>query len=329
VQQALEDSLTIRRARPEDDAAVRSLAASALGWDDDERMERFFDWKHRQNPFGSSPAWLAEVDGAVVGFRTFMRWRFRGPHGAAVDVVRAVDTATHPDHQGRGIFTALTLHAIRELAEDGTAFVFNTPNGQSRPGYLKMGWTVVGRVPVAAMARSPRGALRMASARVAADRFATTTSGEAPETAFADDEALSELLATQPRPTGLATERSGEFYRWRYGLDVLGYRVLSAGSDLREGFVVFRTRRRGGALECTICDVVVPGGEARARRRLVRQLRRTGDADYVLAAGDGPFGSLPLLCVPRLGPVLTWRGIDGGWFQPPRMHLTMGDIEIF
>ena len=40
---------------------------------------RFVDWKHRRNPFGVSPAWVA-VDGSrVVGFRTFLEARIRFP----------------------------------------------------------------------------------------------------------------------------------------------------------------------------------------------------------------------------------------------------------
>ena len=73
-----------------------------------------------------------------------MRWEFqRGDE--VFRCVRAVDTATHPDYQGRGLFTRLTKAALPELVADGVKFVFNTPNDQSRPGYLKMGWQAVGR----------------------------------------------------------------------------------------------------------------------------------------------------------------------------------------
>ena len=43
----------------------------------DDRYEAFFDWKHEQNPFGRSPAWVAVDGGEVVGFRTFLRWEHR------------------------------------------------------------------------------------------------------------------------------------------------------------------------------------------------------------------------------------------------------------
>ncbi len=47
---------------------------------------------------------------------------------------------------------------------DGVDVVFNTPNDQSRPGYLKMGWSEVGRVPVAVRLRSALSARRVAGA---------------------------------------------------------------------------------------------------------------------------------------------------------------------
>ena len=140
-------ALEIRTARSDDRAAVLELLASSLNWVPNELFDRFFAWKHEQNPFGVSPAWVA-VDGTrIVGFRTFVRWEYQNPDGRPRRAVRAVDTATHPDYQGRGIFNRLTLHALDALRSEGVDFVFNTPNDKSRPGYLKMGWREVGRLP--------------------------------------------------------------------------------------------------------------------------------------------------------------------------------------
>src|ERR1700674_4101384 len=96
--------LQIREYRDADEAAVLELLQASLGWVPDTQYGRFFAWKHRQNPFGRSPAWVA-VDGErIAGFRIFLRWEFtRG--GDVVRAVRAVDTATHPDYQGRGVFS--------------------------------------------------------------------------------------------------------------------------------------------------------------------------------------------------------------------------------
>src|SRR3954454_8951437 len=119
----------VRRAHPQDFPQILTLAAARLGGREREPNEDLFNWKHRDNPFGASPMWVAEVGGRLAGFRTFLRWEWdRGPGVSMARAVRAVDTATHPDFQGQGIFTKLTMAAVDELAAEGIDFVFNTPN---------------------------------------------------------------------------------------------------------------------------------------------------------------------------------------------------------
>ena len=63
------------------------------------------------------------------------------------------------------------MHAIDEVRADGVDFVFNTPNDKSRPGYLKMGWREVGRLPVAVRPVGVGGVRSVARARVAASHW--------------------------------------------------------------------------------------------------------------------------------------------------------------
>ena len=128
----------------------------------------FFRWKHLENPFGRSFMLVAEADGRIVGLRAFMRWEFVAGD-RRFRAVRAVDTATHPDHQGKGIFSRLTLEALDAL-RDQADFVFNTPNEKSLPGYLKMGWQVVGRVPIRIRVRRPIRFATRARSRCVATR---------------------------------------------------------------------------------------------------------------------------------------------------------------
>ena len=99
-----------------------------------------------------------------MAFRTLLRWELAAD-GSTLHLVRAVDTATDPDYQGRGLFRRLTMEAVDELTADGVDAVFNTPNEQSRPGYLKMGWSVLGRPTLMVQPTSPVAQVRMARAR--------------------------------------------------------------------------------------------------------------------------------------------------------------------
>jgi GNAT superfamily N-acetyltransferase len=325
-----DDGLVIRAYETRDRDAVIALLAASLGRDDDPRFERLFAWKHEDNAFGASPGWVA-VDGErVVGYRALMRWRYRRGDDL-LEAVRAVDTATHPDYQGRRIFTRLTLHGIEALKTRGIAFVFNTPNAQSRPGYLKMGWEVVGRLPVSVRPRRLTSVLRIAQARVPADRWtASSTSGEPAAAVLAHGDALARLLASRPRDPRLATDRSVEYLRWRYGTDLLGYRALVASGDLEGGVVFFRVRRRGAAREAVVDDVIVPGGDPRAARAMLRLLRRKVDADYLLRIGGGLVTRDGFVSLVGQGPIFTWRAVCESRMPPlAEWRLTMGDIELF
>ncbi len=323
-----------RRAVPDDRPAVVQLCRRSLGWKADDPNEAFFQWKHDENPFGSSPAWVAEDDsGSLVGLRTFLRWRFRRPDGTTFNAVRAVDTATHPDWQGKGIFRRLTLGAIDDLRDDGVGSVFNTPNEKSRLGYLKMGWEQVGKVPVSVRLSSPWSVLKLAGARTAAHMWSEESSCGRPAVEVLEDHgAVEALLERLDRGSQIGTDRTPEFLHWRYRFAPLRYRAISLGADVEDGLVVFRARHRGTAVEATICEVLVPKGAS--VKRVWKVLKGSG-VDYLLKGSSG--GRLHVadlkqgfVAIPKLGPILTWRPVT----QPlvPTMDqlvLGLGDVELF
>jgi GNAT superfamily N-acetyltransferase len=329
----MSDDITLRRATTDDFPRIVELARRALGWEDDDAA--FLTWKHLENPFGVSPMWVAlaedEAGERVVGFRTFLRWEFVRGGGTVVRAVRAVDTATDPDHQGRGIFTRLTLRGLEELPSEGAQMVFNTPNDKSLPGYLKMGWTEVGQLATAIMPTSFHCFAVLHTARTAAGRWPVPTElGSPAADAFTDDDGVREVLATQPGSHKLRTRRTPEFYAWRYGFEPLGYRVIATGASLRDGFAVFRRRRRGKALECVLCDVVVPEGDERQVERLLDLVQKAAPSDYMIRLDPRRVTRGPFVRLPRVGPVLTCRPLD----ESPAPELTawklsMGDVELF
>ena len=323
-------SLVVRPFEEGDRDAVDALLAAAMRREaEDDRFRQLLRWKHEDNPFGRSPAWVAVDRGAVVGYRAFLRWRFEG-QGRTWNAVRAVDTATDPRHQGRGIFRLLTLRGLEELTAAGVDFVFNTPNDQSRPGYLAMGWRLVGRLmPWVRPARLASLPALARSREPAAHWGEPCHAGVSAAEAFSDDAATAALLESCRRDdTRLRTERTAAYLRWRYDHELLGYRVLTLGADLAQGACCLRVRRRGSTLEATACDLLVPGNDHRARRALLAEAVRQTGADYALVLGAGAAdGAVP---IPNAGPTLVWRDVCSPDFPPlDRWDLTMGDIELF
>jgi hypothetical protein len=324
-----DDGLEIRRAAPADRDAVIRLLAASLGRDDDPRFEALYAWKHETNAFGPSPAWVACDGDRVVGFRALMRWRFR--YGdRRVSAVRAVDTATHPEYQGRRIFTRLTLHGIDELRGEGVDWVFNTPNSQSRPGYLKMGWQVVGRLPVSVRPRGARSIPRLAGARTAAERWSEPCADGEPALDVLADAAVPEVLASQPRTARVRTDHSLEYLRWRYGIEMLAYRAVVSPRGAGGGFAIVRVRRRGAAREVVVDDVFAPDGDRRATAAVLREVARVVRGDYLIRIGGPVVAREAFVRLPRQGPILTWRDVcDAAMPSLEDWDLTMGDVELF
>jgi len=323
-----DSNISIRRAPPEDLEAVVEVGAAALGWAPGEPHGDLFRWKHVDNPYGESPIWLAEEAGRIAGFRAMMRWELVTPDGRTIRAVRAVDTATHPDFQRRGIFSSLTMRAVDDMMEDGVDIVFNTPNSQSRPGYLKMGWIDVGRLRVAARPTSLSSLAKVARARTAAQKWS-----EASQVGMDAREALAldgvrELLASRPAGTGLSTAMSVELLQWRYGFEPLHYRAWIP-DEVGDGLVVFRVRQRGEARECTVGTVLAPSGSRSRGRELLKGLAKNVDADYLLRTGGGHLAGA-FVPLPNQGPRLTARSVCT---EPEpdiaNWHLTLGDVELF
>jgi GNAT superfamily N-acetyltransferase len=336
----------VARIRPyvdADEPGVLGLLDDALGGGPTgRRTAELFRWKHVQNPFGRSMMLVAEADDRIVGLRAFMRWRFRS--GARdVSAVRAVDTATHPDHQGRGIFSSLTREAL-DILEADTDLVFNTPNDKSLPGYLKLGWVEVGTVPSSvrvqrlfAFARGVRTVRSMGRP----SRRAPLVRAEKAADALRDEEAVGELLrdasAFEPR---LHTAVDLAFLRWRYAdAPLLDYRAIgeSSGGRLR-GLVFFRLRPRGELWELAVADVITAPGDRACARRLLRAVVQACPADHSmtlvpagswLRSASSRAGFLPS----RRGVLLTTRPFRPDVIPDPRSldswALTLGTLEVF
>jgi GNAT superfamily N-acetyltransferase len=139
--------MTIREASAEDLSSIVQLLKAALGDHSSVKSIEYWRWKHIENPFGQSPVLLAEENGKLIGVRAMMQWRWK-EGSISYKSLRAVDTATLPQYQGKGIFKKLTLQMVENAKKEGFDFIFNTPNKISIIGYLKMGWVELGRIPV-------------------------------------------------------------------------------------------------------------------------------------------------------------------------------------
>lgn len=268
--------MEIRVATSEDLPAILELFRMSLGEAGGIPSPEYWRWKHELNPFGQSPIMLAFENGDLVGLRTFLAWRFR--YGdRTFRAYRAVDTATHPAFRGRGIFRKLTLAMLEQLGNGESTIIFNTPNAQSMPGYLKMGWDVIGKTPLSVMI-TPLSRLVGIGSAVAPviDWNMIESSWDMLYGGFA--EAFQNLITT---------DYSIEFLKWRYK-EIPGFtyraRLIHEGS--LAALIFYRVKESWGLRELRITDLFFSNAATTLVRHVIREAIVDARPDVVTMLRD-------------------------------------------
>ena len=322
----MSQELWIRPAEAADLPEILNLMSLSLG-SAIPRTRDFWSWKHEQNPFGPSTVVLGFINETLVGLRAFMRWTWQA---ASVELaaMRAVDTATHPSFQGRGVFRRLTLQALSVARRDGVRFVFNTPNHKSRPGYLKMGWSTAGRP--------------MIWIRPISMRRDTIAEWDAPRASsvLAQDVDAGPRREHGNRDARLRTKQQKGYLHWRYAR-IPGITYHAFG-DPREAFAIVRRKQTKGGWELRICELWL--GDARQSNRwaedLVRSMVSSCGCNYASCMAPlrtreaGVLLRCGFLPVPALGRVVTVHEVIPGRevLRPTRVssyRFSIGDLELF
>lgn len=105
--------------------------------------EEWLRWKYLTYKGVRNSIFLCAIDrqtDRVVGTRGFMPFFFRDSSEQELLAFQSADTSVLEDYRGRGLFKELNQEALMIARDHGGSFVFNFPNDNSLPGYLKMGW---------------------------------------------------------------------------------------------------------------------------------------------------------------------------------------------
>jgi GNAT superfamily N-acetyltransferase len=300
------------------------------------RTQEFWEWKHEKNPFGTSPALVADHDGQLVGLRTFLRWAWQSG-STPISAARAVDTVTHPDWQGRNIFRTLTTTLLEDLRNQQVAFIFNTPNRFSLPGYLKMGWQPVTRVPLWFRPLRPfRSVLGLIGShpRIIEQETSSISS-------VLEKPSIEQCLQSVLRDVRMHTNRSIPYLKWRYS-DIPGFRYFARFHRDAEdsALLIYRLRTRGKFIELSLSEVLVTESNKGIEigRTLLKEILRDSNADYAIgiAATNTPeknvlkrAGFFPL---GKFGPIVTVKQLNDlpfHVFDWSNWRCSIGDLEIF
>lgn len=214
--------MLIREATEQDVTEILEVLKASLGESSSKKTYAVWNYKHINNPFGKSLILVAIEDGAIIGVRAFMRWKWQMGE-QLFSAYRAVDTATHPKHQGKGVFKKLTLSAIEIAKGKGDEFIFNTPNTQSLPGYLKMGWEKVDKLKIRVVPVNPFNGLFNSRK----NHYAIENNNSDAQTA----ELISNYEVAKMEENKMFTLKSTKYLLWRYENNPLQEYEVKADQD--------------------------------------------------------------------------------------------------
>jgi len=306
--------MLIRSATDQDIPAIVDLLKLSLGESLMPKSEAFWRWKHVNNPFGKSPILLAFDGHQLIGVRAFLRWNWR-IGDKIYRSARAVDTATHPLYQGRGIFKKLTLQMLEYCRDEDVDFIFNTPNGESKPGYLKMGWQDNGRLHIAIRPVLPW--------RVKSKQFEIEHSIKNFDFKF-------HLDLEKATSMKLRTEWTQQFLEWRYGNNPnIGYYVVKDNNDPPTYLTIFRLKPHRFGTEFRICDSYLASNvDLRQYHKHHLDAVKSSGANLISSSDNLRF--LSSLLIP-IGPSITTHALsfDYNYLNFKLWKPSLGDMEVF
>lgn len=316
--------MIIREATEVDTPEIVEVLKASLGEQDLPLSKEIWNFKHIKNPFGKSLVLIAIEDGKIVGVRAFMCWKWQFLD-KLYSTYRAVDTATHPNYQGKGIFKKLTLKAIELSKQKGDQFIFNTPNEQSLPGYLKMGWEAVDKLRIAL---KPAYSSFWKIYKTSIIYSSSINSDEK------DIHLLCELWNSKlEAKEGLFTPKSVEYLQWRYQLNPLQqYEIYCDKGIYMAGYV----KKRKGVKELRIVECIFNDYKFNINKiTSLINLWSSKFGIHVISYSPELLNLKLTLINSNIGPVLTLRHLNlsknefNTFKDINNWNYSLGDLELF
>ena len=312
--------MQIKEAEEKDIPEILEVLKASLGETSSKKTEKVWRYKHIDNPFGKSLVLLAVEDEAIIGVRAFMRWNWQ-KNDKIYSCFRAVDTATHPSHQGKGVFKKLTLEAIDRAKSNKDHFIFNTPNNQSLPGYLKMNWERVDKIKVNLYPMFIKGSFR--------------SSPLASQDSKVSKEGINEFLNTINRKNSLEnkffTPKNIEYLNWRYKNNPMqSYEIYEDEGIYLAGYVKSHKYFK----ELRLSEVIVDKDLSKTAKSVIRKWSSKFGTHIVSSAESLNFTLNPKISG-GFGPTLTVRNLNlssGEYAELLKLEsfsYALGDLELF
>jgi len=129
-------SWNLRKYRDGDEQAIVELLNIAFGrW----HSLEYWKWRYKKNPAGSPIIWLAEHDNKIIGHVAIIPMRMKVGN-AYMTGSMSVNGATHPQYQGKGVFSSIVNRCYPDVAENDIPLTYGTANIRLGATYKRYEW---------------------------------------------------------------------------------------------------------------------------------------------------------------------------------------------
>jgi len=255
-------AVNITKLNPADIDLFRQLFHTVFGREMNAQM---FQWKYIDNPCqtdNESYNVVVAKDGTrIIGARPSfaMSILYKGKRYHAA---QPCDTMLLPDYRGSGLFSKMITYALNDLRQQGINYIFNFPNSNSYPGYIRNGWIDNGPVEAGIRVMSLKNTIvsRISKGKLKYAYTPDISPGkEFNISALAPSGAEELLCGTFNSSNYIAQYRSENWLNWRFSQCPNGkiYRFLAIKSENQlAGYAVLALTNSGAG---EIVDYLVQG----------------------------------------------------------------------
>jgi GNAT superfamily N-acetyltransferase len=317
-----------------------------------------FAWQFDRNPTGIVNIHLAVCGDRVIGVVSHSAVRMNVA-GREETVSISINTDTHPDFRGRGVFSTLTRAAEDHAREAGAGLALGIPNDESKPIFLgRLGWRSLPGPRVLLRMLAPlsfatqylggrlHGGLGIGSRRAVAAHVAVVDGVGMPATTALSLERIHSFgswaddLWNVVRPTmPHAVMRSASYLNWRFAEKPNGnYACFAARTDSTiVGYIVTgQTVKRNTVISYVAHSLLHPAHATDYSRVRARALSATRHGS--VAALDLAYPGTALRMQGRFLPTpkclnLIYRplrsDVNCSLIEAEPWHLELGDLDFF
>ena len=212
-------------------------------------------WQYHHCPYGQGSV-VCKHGSDLAGFYGVIR-RPLFIHQKEVMSGHILDVMTHPDHQGKGLFTSAARAAFEKSRSGGIKLFFGWPNKKALPGHQKVNWRELGS----------RDILKHPLKSLQGDEKQNLVEKSTWEEGVRLSTDLDDLFRLRVKNSDIIADRRWSWLHWRYALRPgFGYFPIlcrNKRDDSLDGLAVLRMRQFEGRKIGHIVDYLTrPGADS-------------------------------------------------------------------